>query len=499
MNNKKKYYILLFFFSFLFLTFTQILYYGNRLDYYWNYNNSLQIANGLIPYKDINIITTPLFHFITSIILYIFGKNIIVYASFMSILKILHIILLSKIVSILLNNKKEKNSFNLFTYIIGILFIFNAYYEYNLLSIFFITFIIYLELNNKNDFKTNFIIGSLAAFSFLTKQSIGIFAILFVTIKPLLFKNNKKYIVSRLFGVFIPNILFFLYLVFTDSFDAFINYAILGLKDFNNGISILNSIKIEYNISNNISLTLIFFIALLLIFIIFIIYLIKQMIKKKDDRVITILYYSIISISCFYPIRDLHHFIPVILSFIPLMMYYLIKNIKFNFISNKIVKIVLIIIGIETALMPIYMYFSIYTDNEKEHVVLKDNYSSINGMVVKRTLKDNIDEIIKFENKNDSNNIKTIILNKSSVLFHLSQNKYYKDYDLFMRGNFGENGEDKLINEIKESENTIYLVNMYDYIENRENYNQIPKKVIKYVTNNLKNTDKVLSYEVYEK
>ena len=101
LNNKTKY-CLLFFFSFVFLTITQLLFFGNRLDYYWNYNNSLQISNGLLPYKDINIITTPLFHFIVSIFLTIFGKSIVIYAAALSILDIVYIYACTKITHILI-------------------------------------------------------------------------------------------------------------------------------------------------------------------------------------------------------------------------------------------------------------------------------------------------------------------------------------------------------------------------------------------------------------
>lgn len=498
MNNKIIKYSLLFFFSFLFLTIIQLLYYGNRLDYFWNYNNSLQISNGLVPYKDINIITTPLFHFITSFFLYIFGKNLFVYASLMSILKIFHIVLISKIVGIICykNKIKKVNTINIFTYVIGIILLYNLYYEYNLLAVFFISLITYLELLDKKDFKYNFLIGSIAALSFLSKQSIGLFAILFVLIKPFIFKDNKENILYRLIGIIWPLIIFVIYLLLTNSFDAFLSYCLYGLKEFNNAVSFIDSLRINHNgISFSSVITVLLFIVAFGV-LIYQFYLLFK--NKYDNNRKIVLFYSIACFSCFYPIRDLHHLLPALISILPLITYHLIE-IRKNKPINKPFKYLLVIIGIELSLIPINMYISVYNNHSKEYVVLKDDYKYINGIVVKKALKENIDTVVKFELENKGNGKSTIILNKSSVVYHLAQGKYLKDYDLFMRGNFGENGEERLINEIKEKDNVIYLIDVDDINNTDLNFNQLPDSIIDYVLNNLNKKEDLLFFKVYEK
>ena len=498
MSNKIIKYSLLFFFSFLFLTIIQLLYYGNRLDYFWNYNNSLQVSNGLIPYKDINIITTPLFHFITSLFLYVFGKNIIVYASLMSIMKILHIVLISKIVSLLCfkNKIKKDTSINIFTYIIGIILLYNLYYEYNLLAVFFISLIIYLELLDQKDFKYNFLIGSIAALSFLTKQSIGLFAIMFVLVKPFIFKDNTKSMIYRLIGIVWPLIIFLLYLIITNSYDAFLSYCLFGLKEFNNAVSFIDSLRINHS---GISFSSIITVLLFIITFGTLIYQLYLLFKNKyDNNRKIILFYTIACFSCFYPIRDLHHLLPALISLLPLIMYYLLK-IRKSIVINKTFKYLFIIVGIEIALIPVNMYYSVYNGHSKNYTVLKNDYMSINGMVVESVLKDNIDMIVKYEKDMKESGINTIILNKSSVLFHLAQGKYLKDYDLFMRGNFGEKGEERLINEIKESKNSIYLIDVVDINDTDLNFNQLPNTIIDYVINNLNKKEDLLYFKVYEK
>lgn len=44
----------------------------NNLDEIWNYNFAKNIADGLIPYKDFNMLQTPLLPFINGLILKIF-------------------------------------------------------------------------------------------------------------------------------------------------------------------------------------------------------------------------------------------------------------------------------------------------------------------------------------------------------------------------------------------------------------------------------------------
>ena len=74
MKNNKNYIlelILIFIVTILFNLFIN----GLTNDEVWNYGFAYNFSNGLIPYKDFNMIITPLFPLIMSI----FGRNIVVY------------------------------------------------------------------------------------------------------------------------------------------------------------------------------------------------------------------------------------------------------------------------------------------------------------------------------------------------------------------------------------------------------------------------------------
>jgi len=73
--------------------------------------------------------------------------------------------------------------------------------------------------------------------------------------------------------------------------------------------------------------------------------------------------------------------------------------------------------------------------------------------------------------------------------------RYNKDYDMFLLGNLGANGEEGQIKNLNEKENSIILI-----MRDEENRNwQTPTKVIEHVTNNWEKTGEILHFDIYEK
>ena len=60
-------YIVVFIISFILL----ILFGSNNTDIIWNYGDCIALTRGLIPYKDFNIITTPLYPLLMSSFLFL--------------------------------------------------------------------------------------------------------------------------------------------------------------------------------------------------------------------------------------------------------------------------------------------------------------------------------------------------------------------------------------------------------------------------------------------
>lgn len=117
------------------------------LDEIWNYNTARVISEGLIPYKDISMITTPLLPMITALFLKIIANELIVSRI---IVAILWTGILYKVYKIFGELFKEKNVALICTALIGILCRDIYCIDYNVTVLFIALIVLYQELKNIN-------------------------------------------------------------------------------------------------------------------------------------------------------------------------------------------------------------------------------------------------------------------------------------------------------------------------------------------------------------
>ena len=138
----------------------------SNLDEIWNYNFARNVANGLVPYKDFNMITTPLLPFICAIFLKLFANELIV-------MRILAIFLISIIYFLIylilkkLNINKFYNFISLF--LLFIIFKEHICIDYNFAILAISLFLIYLELSFY--MKSNSYFNNSFLFYFFTRDS----------------------------------------------------------------------------------------------------------------------------------------------------------------------------------------------------------------------------------------------------------------------------------------------------------------------------------------
>jgi len=117
----------------------------SNLDEIWNYNFARNMADGLIPYKHFNMVTTPLLPFICGLFLNLFGNELFT-------MRILACFLISGIFFLIYEifKKLEINTF--FNFIVLFLFfiILKDYIciDYNFAILFLLLLLIYLEINH---------------------------------------------------------------------------------------------------------------------------------------------------------------------------------------------------------------------------------------------------------------------------------------------------------------------------------------------------------------
>ena len=472
---------------------------GN-LDEIWNYNFARNVADGLIPYKDFNMLQMPLLPIICGIVLKITFNELIV-------MRILAVLLCSTIIYItyklfnILNMKKEIAI--IFTFFIGCLFKNIFCIDYNWATLLLVLLIIYNEIKQykkdniflKSDYKSDLFIGILAGLTITLKQTSGILICIALLGNKLLFVKNKEEIkiyfksfIYRLIGILIPVIIMLIYLIYNSAFNDFINYTIKGVSGFSNYISYRNLIKFD-----------VVGILSVLVPISFIYCWHKSIIKEKDKNIYFILVYGLAMFIIVFPISDKIHFLIGATPTIILILYelYNIIQILYNkFLNNKktLIKQILnvtiffmsayIILGLVIyAGINLNMYFkSKETFSELEH------YSYIS---IDENLENQIEVVDNFILDSEKS---ARILDATAAVYMIPIDRYNKNYDMLLKGNIGENGEEQLIEDIKKSENTQYLVLNVRYTQNW----QTPLDVINYVRENRTKIGEIGVFDIYE-
>lgn len=405
------------------------------LDEIWNYGFTYNIANGLIPYKDFNMVITPFYPFLGALFLIIFGKSLFVYHIFNALI-CTGIFYFMKI------------TLNKSYYIVYSILLLVSLPNYSLFSILLLYIILYLEDNKKNDF----LIGIFIGLTFLTKQNIGIMFIL-----PSILTKKFKQIKNRTIGFIIPNIIFFLYLIITDSLLSFIDYAFLGLSSF-----------AENNILFSMWGTLT---------IIAIIYLIYQYIITKGIKVLYLLAFQIIA----YPIFDTYH---VLIPFIPVLGYFLSK-------LNLVVKVTQVAFIIFIGIVFAYNINNILNGNNR--------FPNDTNVCKMRILDDNTISNIKEVSNYLKENKDVYIINDKAYVYKLESDITINKFDLLNDGNLGKDGDIRLIKEIeyKCREKVCTFLMREDEIYD-DTLTQTNRKIINYINDNYKKVGKIIDLTIYQ-
>lgn len=426
-------YVFVFIASIIFLNFIPF-----DLDEIWNYGFMHSIYNGLIPYKDFNMVITPFFPFLFSIPFYIFGSNLLVVNVCQALLITLVYFVLEKLFG------KNAN-------ILLIILFFNydmLYASYNFFIFFLFLLLLLMEKKNVNDYLIGIVIG----LSVLTKQSIG--GCLALVSLYYLFKDYKKFF-KRVAGAMIPTIIFILYIFINNCYKEFFDLCIMGMFDFG-----------KENYIGNIYVLILFFVCLGLI-----IYSIVK--DKKNINNYYILAFSSIAI----PMFDFFHF----KFFLMGLLFIVIGK-----LSIKKINLDLLMYGCLGGLVIINMISSIDGSFTYPNDIKHFQFRYISDEHIKET-KEVSNALLKYKDKN--------------VIFLFEQSYYYKIlndipinyFDLINTGNWGFDGSKKLYNKLEENKESVFVINRYSYVGT----NQSDKTALNYVLDNGTKIDEIYNFEFY--
>lgn len=428
------------FYSAIFLIFLiwNLLLVPVNLDEVWNYGFAHNIYNGLIPYKDFNMVLTPLFPFLMSLPFHIFGSSMLVFHIFNALMLTALMYFLKKLFG-------DKS-------LIFLMFLFLplpvSFPSYNVFLFFLLVIIIYCEKEKTNDY----VIGVILALLCLTKQSTGVCMLL----PSLLYIKDFKKISKRFIGFLIPCFIFLFYLIFNDCLYEFFDLCLFGLFDFaaGNGKG--------FNI---------YWILFLLIIGVTIYFIRKD--KKNINNYYVLAFYTVL-----IPLFDTYHFQIMLLGFLMI----LVDKIK---IIERI-NLKLFVFGVIVGVSLITLFYRI------EDVFVYPN--KINHFEYRLLDKDSIEfteEMNEFILENKDKNI--VYLCSNGYYFKIVNDIDISYLDLINTGNWGYNGSEKLFNSVLNVENAIYVVDESELSEIK----QTDKKVLNYVLENGKKIKSIRIYDIY--
>ena len=292
-------------------------------DQIWVYGFSYNIARGLIPYKDFNMVIGPLYSWLFALPIKIFGNYLIYFKAF-------HVLIYSAILAYAAYKVDKKLLF-----LIGIMTIQCTMSFYNaFVCILIILIFVLIDSKNKN---RNLYIGLIIGIIAMIKHNIAVplFLVYFFT--------SKEKIKSTLF-VSIPVILTFIYFLITNSLMEYIDICLLGMGNFATNLYLESIVPIYVGI----------------VFI----YMIKSYLKNKD----IVLLYTIAFSIVMFPLIDGNHFLSLL---IPLS-YYIITREK-----KKIITLILtyfIALGLITNIGKVFINDSINTKNNFLKYLMVDKH-----------------------------------------------------------------------------------------------------------------------------
>lgn len=421
----------------LFLTWNLIIQPIN-IDEIWNYGFAHNIYQGLVPYRDFNMILTPFYPFLMSLPFFVFGSSMLVF-------HIGQALILTTTCFFLFQLFQKRAWLILLFFFFPLAF---SYPNYNLFLFFLYVIVLFLEERKGNDYFIGFLLGLLL----LTKQSVGICLLL-----PSLyyFKQFGK-LKKRFLGFLVPVGIFLIYLGFSGSFSSFLDLCIFGLFDFASG---------NGNLFNMYFFLTVFLILGTCFFI-----------KKYPFDIKP--YYTLAFFSVIIPLFDLYHFQVGVLAFLMLILWYQKKESVFPYSLFTLG----IIFGISIITFANRIQGPIIYPNTISHF----EYRLLDSASISFT-----EEVNSFMKEHSEEEF--VFLNSNGYYFRLVNDMKIGYLDLINTGNWGYQGSDKLFEAVKQKKNAIFFVDKSELSEVK----QTDKRVLKYVLETGKKIKTIGIYDIY--
>lgn len=465
------------------VTYTQI-----ENDNIWNFHMIQKITLGYIPYKEINMIITPLFHFIGALFMKILGTNFFTFNIYGAvILAILGTTFYQFLKKVTTNKALRWLGMSFVIWGFSTVFLPN----YNTFVVLFPLLLLFLEWKREEWIKKeqpekikkiDIGIGIVMAFGILTKQTIGgVFSIVYLIYllihdKIKLQKINWQAIGYKILGACLIGILFLIYLLMTGSLLDFFDLCFGGILDF----AQKNRTGSFFTWETSVILGISFFCFLYF------------KIKKEDTKILLLGLFSITSLFFIYPLINTYHLVTSLM--LPSVTLIYILDLILNQIekeaSKKIFNRVSGCIGVV-----IIGYILILWCNRCytfESIKVPEDLLQYQGLMAKEEEFEKIKKVMQYIQEKEKEGYQVYVMSADAAKYMIPLERNNNKFDLMLQGNLGYKGEERLIAEIKEIENPLFL-------KQEELTYQESETIDKFIKENYQIIDKIDTMIVYAK
>ncbi len=392
------------------------------MDGIWGYGFSYNIASGLVPYKDFNMIIGPLYSLVFSLPIKLFGNYLLLFT-------IGHSLIYASVIFLLY----KKIGMNII-FLLMLFFMIQTPIGYNTFCSFLVIIILLLE---SSEFKyKEEIVGVFIGIILMTKHNIGM---------PLgivyLLKNRKK--IRKLLYLLIPVVITFSYLLINNAIFEYIDFCYLGMGSF---------------LSNMTTDILSVPIYLLILF-----FLIKEYTNYKEFKILYLLAFQIVV----FPILDQGHLMPALL---PVVVYILLNENKKTKIFVKYFIAIGFIVGV-------------ITTGFTTTIMTKNNFLFLQGCP--KNLPIYLEEYSKYIDSKKNRNIYLFNMNAYMIKIYRNENPTFFDLINKGNLGSNEEKYLKLLDEDCRKNKCLFILSNNDYEENN-NSNQTSETFKIYVEKNAK-------------
>lgn len=457
-------------------------------DELWLFHHTYKISQGYTIYSDVNVIITPLFFYIGKLFLSILGNYMIVFRIYDLFIFITLYFVAYKLMK---NLGISKHISFLSTVLLFLLTmsIVTAGANYNALVMVFVLLGINLYIKRNDNF---FLHGLIIFLIFFTKQNIGIYYIIAVSLCDLyLYKFSKNFFINiiKKFIIFaLLSSIIILQMFFSKNLFDFVNLTFGGLFEFRE--KNLSFSASPYYVVIYMSSFLLYFLVLFTQKTILAKVINKEIFQNLSILIIfaafmTLIIYPIFNSAHFLFAMPLH-FIIIIYIFSILMLEDFYGSEKYAGTCYFMAFLVLLLIFLRIG--------SYYFEQSSKTTYILDTTSPFYGIPTYTEYIEKSNTIKEYILDQNKRGIDVIIISDDAALpvIELNQNHYM--YDLLYEGNLGYNGKNKIEKDILARKHTQFLV-----VTNEEDvFEQQPPEIRDFIINNLNYKGTICNYSIYE-